>query len=125
MADSALPPPAEGLEYKTTRGTQIGYTTAAVPHLSRTGTALTEQERKEVDKVVGSPAQGNHVPNDNLASVGALVDEVDSPSVLGSTSSNSSATVGDGAEKPVTPSVDEQNAEAQKNKARAAGSDKA
>lgn len=70
MADSALPPPAEGLEYKSTKDTVIGYTAATVPNWSRSGTQLTDDERKAADKVVGSPAQGNDVPNSNLAGVG-------------------------------------------------------
>ena len=74
MADNALPPPAEGLEYKSTKDTVIGYTPAAAVHPgdTRTGTALSDDERRAADQVVGSPAQGNGVSNDNLASVGGL-----------------------------------------------------
>lgn len=72
MADSALPPPADHLEYKSTKDVVIGHTPAAVPHLNRTGTALSDEDRAKTDQVVGSPAQGNGLQNSNLASVGGL-----------------------------------------------------
>lgn len=73
MPDSALPPPAD-LEYKSTKDTVIGYTPAAAvqPGDTRTGTALTDDERQAADQVVGSPAQGNGLTNSNMASVGGL-----------------------------------------------------
>lgn len=71
MADSALPPPAN-LEYKDTRNTVIGHTPAAVPHVTVSGTALTDEQRRRADQVVGSPAQGNGLQNDNMAAVGGI-----------------------------------------------------
>lgn len=60
------------LEYKDTRGTVLGYTAAPVPHENRVGSALTDEERKRADSVVGSPAQGNGLSNDSLVGVGGL-----------------------------------------------------
>lgn len=74
MADSALPPPAD-LEYKSTKDAVIGYTPAAVPHISRSGTELTDAEVEHSALVVGSPAQGNGLQNSQVRDVGLLTTE--------------------------------------------------
>ncbi len=41
-------PPAD-METKDTRGTLLGYIPSTVPHISRTGSELTDDERKRAD----------------------------------------------------------------------------
>jgi hypothetical protein len=71
---SALPDEAE-FETKSTKDTLIGYQPSPVPHVSRTGSQLSEDEVKHSQTVVGSPAQGNGISNPDLRSVGELTAE--------------------------------------------------
>lgn len=43
-------PTPEGLEYKDTRGAAIGYGPSQLPHPDRTGSALTDDERRRADE---------------------------------------------------------------------------
>jgi hypothetical protein len=53
------------LEYKDTRGSQIGYAASPVPHANRTGSALTDRERELADAHGRHDANGTGIPEDD------------------------------------------------------------
>lgn len=82
------------LEYKDTRGTVLGYTAAPVPHENRVGSALSDEERDNTNKVVGSPAQGNGITNENLAPVGGMATDSGGTQTTSTTGSTDSGATG-------------------------------
>lgn len=73
MADDKRP---EGLETKDTRGTLLSYTPAEVPHVSRTGGELSDAERENADRAIGSPHSGSF---DDSVAADSLGQKSDSP----------------------------------------------
>lgn len=55
----------EGLETKDTRGATIGYNPSRVPHADRTGSALSEDERRRADDHGRLDANGTGIPEDD------------------------------------------------------------
>lgn len=67
MAEETRP---EGLETKDTRGTLLGYIPAEVPHVSRTAHELSDAERSDTWKPVGTPHAGEFNGEVSTLSVG-------------------------------------------------------
>lgn len=55
----------EGLETKDTRGATIGYNPSRVPHADRTGSALSDNERRLADEHGRLDANGTSIPEDD------------------------------------------------------------
>lgn len=79
-------PPAD-METKDTRGTLLGYIPSTVPHISRTGSELTEEERKRADDRLRQDGTGVPESEHQAAQFGITTDSAGTQSepVAGST----------------------------------------
>lgn len=76
MADAPQKDAPEGMETKDAmvvtgggRDSVLGYRSAPVPHETRTGTQLTEEELAATHAVSGSPAHGDGVVNQEVGGI--------------------------------------------------------
>jgi hypothetical protein len=95
MADDKRP---DGLETKDTRGTLIGYTTAEVPHVSRSESELSDKERENSWRSSGTPHAGD------------FTDEVSAETLGEKSDAESARRVGEGyypGEAPAAPGRDQ------------------